>query len=100
MADIETGDRRTRPHGIALRQHHTRLVCRIQKAEERVLLRMIGLGRIAGRRANTGVCLSNKVLTAEALIRRIAPELLAHPFMHALGKGFRETIGQRLHQNG
>ena len=35
----------------------------------------------------------------EFLVSRVAPELLAHALVHALGEGFGEAIRQRLHHD-
>ena len=61
--------------------------------------RMSNLRRIAGRGANALVFLKDQVVGREFFVRRVTPEFAAHPRMHALGKGFREAIGQRLAQD-
>ena len=61
---------------------------------------MVGLGRIARRRADAPIGLAEQFLGGQALLRRIAPEFLPDPLMHGLGEGFGETVGQGLHQDG
>ncbi len=39
------------------------------------------------------------MIRRQRLVRRIIPKFLAHAQMHALGKGFRQTIGQCLAQD-
>ena len=39
-------------------------------------------------------------IVAERLVRRIAPELLAHALVQPLGESFRQPVGQGLHQDG
>ena len=73
---------------------------RIEQIEQRGLFRVVRLGRIARRRADTGVSLLDQFLVGEILPRRITPIVLAHLFMHAFGKGFCQTIGQRRQQDG
>ena len=75
------------------------VVLGIEQFEQRRLLGVIGLRRIARRGANALVLLEDQIVGREVLIRRITPELAAHPRMHALGKGFGEAIGQRLAQD-
>lgn len=40
-----------------------------------------------------------EVLSAEVLIWRVAPQLLAHYLMQLLSKGLRQTVCQRLHHD-
>ena len=61
---------------------------------------MFGLRGIAGRRADAAIGLGDQLVVGEILVRRIAPELLAHALVQALGKGFGETVGQRAQQDG
>ena len=60
---------------------------------------MVGLGRIARRRADAVVPFQDQIFGRKRLIRRVTPEFLAHALVHALGKGFGEAIGQRLAQD-
>src|SRR5687768_6679823 len=56
---------------------------------------MVGLRRIAGRRADALVLFVDQTIAREVLARGVAPELLAHAFVHALGESFRDAVGQR-----
>ncbi len=60
---------------------------------------MVGLGRIAGRRTDTGITFRDQFLGREGLVRRIAPEFATHLFMHALGKSLGKPVGQCLDQD-
>ena len=68
-------------------------------SEQRLLLGVVGLRRIARRRADAAVFLADQVLVGEGLVRRVAPELLAHALVHALGEGLGDAVGQRLDQD-
>ena len=46
------------------------------------------------------IFLGDQIVVGERFIGRIAPELAAHALMHALGKGFGQTVGQRAQQDG
>ena len=61
---------------------------------------MVGLRRIAGRRADAAVFLGDQLVAAERLVAGVAPEFPAHALMQPLGEGFGQTVGQRLDQNG
>ena len=60
------------------------------------LLGVVGLGRIAGRRADAAIVLRDQLLAGELLLRRVAPQLAAHALVHALGEGLGQAVGQRL----
>ena len=62
MGEIEAGDRTRRMHGKALGQFNIRLGGDVENAKECRFFCMIGLGRITGRGANTGIALCNEVL--------------------------------------
>ena len=61
---------------------------------------MVGLRRIAGRGADAFILFPDQLIVGQRLIRRVAPEFRAHPLMHPFGEGFREAVGQCLHQDG
>ena len=96
MREIEARHRRAGPHGEALGQLDAGRLLRVEQAEDRALLGVVGLGRIAGRRADAAILLRDQLLARELLVRRIAPELAPHALVHALGEGFRQAVGQRL----
>ena len=60
---------------------------------------MVGLGGIAGRRADAAIGLGDQVLRRESLVGRMAPELAAHPGVHRLGEGFRQPVAERLDED-
>src|SRR5882724_265097 len=82
MGEIKPRHRRARPHCKALGQLHASRVLRIEQAEQRRLLGVIGLRGIAGRRADAGILLEDELIRDKRLVRRVAPELLAHALMH------------------
>src|SRR5579863_1254585 len=88
MGDIEAGDRRAWPHRVALGQLHADFSLRVDEAEQRRLLGMVGLGGIAGRRADAAIGLVDQLVRRESLVRRIGPEFAAHALMHGFGEGF------------
>ena len=47
----------------------------VEQAEQRRLLGVVGLGRIAGRRADAAVGLADQLVRREGLVGRVAPEL-------------------------
>src|SRR3546814_6750240 len=57
---------------------------------------MVRAGGMAGRRADAAIGLLDQLRVVEVLLGRVAPELLAHALVHALGEGFRQPVGQRL----
>ena len=61
---------------------------------------MFGLGRIARCRPDAAIGLLDQLLVAELFVRGIAPILLAHHLMHALGKSFRQPVRQGAQQDG
>ncbi len=60
---------------------------------------MVRAGRIARRGADAAIALGDQRLVVEVLVRRIAPELLAHPRVQRLGEGLGQPVAQRLHQD-
>ena len=99
MADIEARNRGARPHRIAFRQLYAGRFFGIEQLEQCCLFGVVGLGGIAGRRADAGIGLGDELLLAERLVLGIAPVFAPHPLMHALGKSFGEAVGQRLHED-
>src|SRR6185437_13911975 len=91
MAVIETGNRRARPHGVAYGQLHSDLVFGVEQLKQSRLLAVLGLCRVAGRRADGAVLLRDQLVVAERLVRRIAPEDLPHTRVQPFCKG----LGQR-----
>src|SRR3546814_1215757 len=100
MTDIEAGDTRAGPHGIAFGQGHAGLGFGIEKAEKRRLFRMVRLGWIAGRRPDAPISLAHEFITGETLVGSIAPAIPADPLMHAPREGLRKPVGTRHHQAG
>ena len=71
----------------------------VEQPEQRRLLGVVGLGRIAGRRADAAIGLADQLVRREALVGRVAPELVAHALVQALGEGLGEAVGERLDQD-
>ena len=61
---------------------------------------MVRAGGVAGGRADTTIAFLDQVLVGHLFIGGITPEFLAHPFVHALGKGFGQPVCQGLDHNG
>ena len=99
MAEIKPAHRSARPHGIAFRQLDADALG-VEQAEQRSLLGVVGLRRIAGRRTDAAVFFRDQIFGAQRLVRLVAPEFLAHALMQALGESFRQPVGQRLDQDG
>src|SRR5262249_10575667 len=99
VAEIESTNRRAGPHGETLGQCHTNALA-LEQPEQRALLRVIGLRRIAGRWADAAILFGDQLLVVERLIAGIAPKLLAHALMQMLGKCLGEAVGQCLHHDG
>src|SRR5947209_409719 len=55
MAEIEPADGRAGPHGKALGQLDADAALGLEQVEHRRLLAVVGLGRIAGRRADSAI---------------------------------------------
>ena len=68
----------------------------VEQREQRRLLAVIGLRRIARRRADAAIFLGDQVGGGERLVGGVAPELLAHALVQALGERFGEAVGERL----
>src|SRR5262245_25199634 len=77
VREIKTGHGRPWPHGEALGQLDRGCRFRVEQAEQGALLGVVGLGRIAGRRANAAVFLRNQSRGGQLLTRSIPPELAA-----------------------
>ena len=63
------------------------------------LLGVVGLGGVAGRRADAAVGLGDQLLGREGLVGRVAPELAADALVQPLGEGLGEAVGERLDQD-
>src|SRR5271170_8027657 len=87
MTEIKPGHGRAWPHRKAFGERHAGGVLGIEQPEQRRLLGVIGLRRIAGRGADALILLEDKIIGREVFIRCITPEFAAYPRMHALGKG-------------
>jgi hypothetical protein len=57
---------------------------------------VFGAGRVAGGGANAAVLLPDEVLGVQALVRRVAPELLADLLVHQLGERLGQPVGESL----
>ena len=70
----------------------------VEEVEERVFLRMVGLGGVAGGRADAAVLLVDQIVVTELLFNTIAP-IVAGYLVKTLGEGFRQPVGQGLGHN-
>ena len=72
---------------------------RVEQAEERRLLRVVGAGRVAEGGPDAAVALGDQVLAAQLLVRAVAP-VAPRTLVEALGEGLGQPIAERLHQDG
>ena len=71
----------------------------VEQAEQRRLLGVVGLGRIAGRRADAAIVLGDQLLGRKGLVGRVAPELAPHARVQRLGEGLGQPVGERLDED-
>src|SRR3984893_11900347 len=96
VAEIEAAHRGAGPHGEALGEPYADARFAVEQTKQGRLLAMVGLRRIAGRRADTAIFFPDHLGGGERLVARVAPELLAHARVHALGQRLGEPVGERL----
>ena len=77
MREIETADGRWRRHRQALGEIHAGALARFEQIEERALLGVIGLRRIAGRRADAAILLGDEIVGAQRLRLARSPTIRA-----------------------
>mmetsp|Transcript_55188 Transcript_55188/g.146427 ORF Transcript_55188/g.146427 Transcript_55188/m.146427 type:complete len:1471 (+) Transcript_55188:155-4567(+) len=109
LADLEVGralvgeaerrDRRGRQHGERVGQLNADLLVRLDQFPHERLLGVVGLRRVAGRRADALILGLEHVVVRQLLVGRVAPELLAHLVVQELGKGLGEAVGDGLHHD-
>src|SRR4029077_15042522 len=75
VPEVVAADRRARPHRERLGQADPGPRCGVQELEERPLLGVVRAGRIAGRRPDALVALSDEVVVGQALVGGVAPQL-------------------------
>lgn len=69
----------------------------LEQLPERGLLGMVGLGRVAGRRADAVIHDLEQFLGRQALARTVAPPGGPHHPMQVLRRRLGQSVGQRLH---
>ena len=99
MGEVETGDRRGRHHRETVGEGNARAGVGLQQLKQRALLAVIGTGRISRSRTDALIRLVDQGLVVQVLLRRVTPELLPHPFVHAFREGFGEAVGERLEKD-
>src|SRR5215203_1214957 len=99
MAEIKSADGGTRPHRKTFGELDADLALAFEQIEQRALLGMVRLRRIAWRRPDAAIFLRDEIVGRERLVDGIAPELLWDALMRQLGECFRETISQCLHED-
>jgi hypothetical protein len=57
---------------------------------------VIRTGRIAGRRPDAAVLLTDQLLVASFSSGRVTPELAPYPLVQPLGEGLGQAVGQHL----
>ena len=100
MREIEPRHGRWRRHRHALGEIDAGVLGCVEQIEDGALLGVIGLRRIAGRRANAAIFFRDEIVIPKRLFRRIAPELAPHLRVHRFGERFRQTIAERLGHDG
>src|SRR5262249_46074394 len=96
MAEIEATYERARPHRKALGELDANAALAVEQAEQLLLLAVVGLRRIARRRADAAILLGNQLDIAQPLVGRIGPELGSCALVQPLRERFRQPIGERL----
>src|SRR3984957_14877980 len=101
VAEIEAADRGAGPHGKAFGQPHADRALAVEQLEQSRFLGVVGLRRIAGRRADAAIFFGDQFVACERLVGGVGPKFLAHALVHPLGGSFGEAVGQRLgHDRG
>ena len=83
-----------------LGQSHAAGALRVEQLEQSGLLGVIGAGRVAGRRPNTAILLTDQAVVVQLFGTVVPPVGLAHLLMQPLGAGLGQTVGQRLDHDG
>jgi len=99
VGKIESRDRGGWRHGKATGQLDAGIFRGVEHIEQDRLQTVVGAGRIAGGGADTLIFFPDQVLVVQFLVRGIAPQVPPHMRVHALGKGFRQPVGQRFQQD-
>src|SRR4030095_14571672 len=94
--EIESAYGGARPHREALGELDADATLAVEQAEQLALLGVVGLRRIARRRTDAAIFLGDEFHAAQALLRRIGPELRAPALGQPRRKGSGEPVGQRL----
>ena len=84
MTDIEPRDGRAGPHRHAVGQMHAGRGLGPKQPEQGQLFRVVGLGRIAGRRADAAIGLAHQLIGGKVFLGRIAPIVAPHPLVQAI----------------
>eukprot|EP00053_Salpingoeca_punica_P018065 m.175524 g.175524 ORF g.175524 m.175524 type:complete len:1311 (+) comp17350_c0_seq2:4566-8498(+) len=92
---VQAADAGGRVHGEGLGQLDAGLVDVHQRPHGQ-LLRVVGLRRVAGRRADAGVLDLQQILGVELLVLAVSPVDLAHFLVEELGEGLGQTVGEGL----
>ncbi len=100
MAEVVARYRGRRVHGEVLGELHPGVALGIEQAKQRRFLAVFRARRVAGSRADAAILFVDQRIVVERLVAGVAPELLAHAFVQALGERFGEAVGQGLEQDG
>ena len=95
MGEVQAADAGRRVHREAFGELDAGRSLGIEQLEERALLGVIGLGRIAGRRADAAVFFVDQLFVRELLARAIAP-VAAGLRVQLLGERLGQPVGERL----
>mmetsp|Transcript_8971 Transcript_8971/g.24160 ORF Transcript_8971/g.24160 Transcript_8971/m.24160 type:complete len:407 (-) Transcript_8971:3069-4289(-) len=79
-------------HGHRLRQLHSNLLLDVHQLPHALLLRMVWLRWVAGRRTDALVLDLEQIIDVELLVLGISPNILANNLMEFLGKCLGEAI--------
>ena len=99
MREVKAAHRRRRPHGITFGQRNVGAFG-VEQFKQRGFLGVIRARGITWRWAYALILLRNHRLVIQRFAFRIAPELTPHALVQQLGKGFGQTIRQRLQHDG
>ena len=84
-------------HGVALGERDAGGSLGVEQFEERALFGVVGLGRVAGGRADAAVFFLDQVVVRKLLVAAVAPgladfgvQIFGKCFGQAVGEGFRQ----------
>ena len=99
VRQIKTADAGRGCHGHALGERHANVLA-LQQLKHLLLHAVVGARWVTGCRPDALVVFFDQFFIAQVFSGCVAPQVTAHPGMHALGKGFGQAVGQGLEHDG